>query len=336
MKRATKIGVVGTAKNTGKTTTLLTIYEFLNLNKKKIIITGIGYDGEEIDNITFLPKPRIKVNSGTIVATSERLLTHFNIPFTLIEKSNIENSLGMIVFAEINDESMVTVAGPTTLSGLKKIFMSNVVEQVDYVLVDGSINRLSPLAIVDYLIFTTGFSRSENLEQLAYEIKVIEDCFNLGIAFHSLDKNVPVIRNLISGDKIKNMAFNLSKIDMIKIEGVINGKVFIELLKSYGENKLIILDSPLTMIYSFTLNEILDLFSLVNKEKIHIAFENKPELLCITINPSFPMFNGATYRLELKSSDTLKEKISERVNLPIFDVVKKRDYFFSFLSQKFD
>ncbi|MCC6548479.1 MAG: hypothetical protein IT279_00265, partial [Ignavibacteriaceae bacterium] len=61
-------GIIGTAKNTGKTTTLNWLMK--QQGSTGIAVTGIGYDGEERDNITMLPKPRLRFEEGVIVATA--------------------------------------------------------------------------------------------------------------------------------------------------------------------------------------------------------------------------------------------------------------------------
>ena len=60
------IGIAGTAKNTGKTTTLVASIKFFAENQK-MFITGIGYDGEDFDNLTGLPKPRVFVPEGRLL-----------------------------------------------------------------------------------------------------------------------------------------------------------------------------------------------------------------------------------------------------------------------------
>ncbi|MBA7549071.1 hypothetical protein ES705_41544 [subsurface metagenome] len=57
------LGILGTAKNTGKTTTTSTLLKIANNRNLSVGITSIGYDGEDVDNITGLPKPRIFTKS---------------------------------------------------------------------------------------------------------------------------------------------------------------------------------------------------------------------------------------------------------------------------------
>ena len=58
------LGILGTSKNTGKTTTTSALLEIANNKNLSVGITSIGYDGEDIDNITGLPKPRIFAKRG--------------------------------------------------------------------------------------------------------------------------------------------------------------------------------------------------------------------------------------------------------------------------------
>ena len=69
------IGIAGTAKNTGKTTTTSFIMAEVKKNEKlNLGLTSIGYDGEDIDNVTGLPKPKIEVWPGVLVAVAEKCL----------------------------------------------------------------------------------------------------------------------------------------------------------------------------------------------------------------------------------------------------------------------
>ena len=70
----TIVGISGTAKNTGKTTTLLEVTKFFHQKSHDIFLTSIGYDGEDFDNITGLPKPRVLVPQGAMVASALPLL----------------------------------------------------------------------------------------------------------------------------------------------------------------------------------------------------------------------------------------------------------------------
>ena len=69
-----RIGFAGTAKNTGKTSTALHVLQLCHEHGLQVALTSIGYDGETMDNVTGLPKPRYWLEPGMLLATSERCL----------------------------------------------------------------------------------------------------------------------------------------------------------------------------------------------------------------------------------------------------------------------
>jgi uncharacterized NAD-dependent epimerase/dehydratase family protein len=64
------LGIAGTAKNTGKTTTLQAVVRAIRRSGTGVYLTSIGYDGEEVDTVTGLPKPKVVVEEGDMVATA--------------------------------------------------------------------------------------------------------------------------------------------------------------------------------------------------------------------------------------------------------------------------
>ena len=113
------IGTAGTAKNTGKTTTNIAILRELFKTDISIGLTSIGYDGEDIDNITGLPKPRLLLKEGTIVATSEKCLHGSTAQFDVIKSTNISTPLGKIIIAQVIKKGLVIIAGPNKSTELR-------------------------------------------------------------------------------------------------------------------------------------------------------------------------------------------------------------------------
>ncbi|MDP3832279.1 MAG: hypothetical protein Q8Q47_13505, partial [Ignavibacteriaceae bacterium] len=173
-----KIGIVGTAKNTGKTTTLSFLLSSLSHFKKNIAVTGIGYDGEEIDNITLLPKPRLLIEKNVIAATSEKCFANSDVKFELLCKTGLRTALGEILIVKIIKPGLLVIAGPNKKSDLQKIIDLISKYEIDYLFIDGSLNRLSPMSVVDRIIFTTGAARNNIVSQLASEMKAIEKIFS--------------------------------------------------------------------------------------------------------------------------------------------------------------
>ncbi|MDX9691489.1 MAG: hypothetical protein RBT45_03475, partial [Acholeplasmataceae bacterium] len=134
------IGIIGLAKNTGKTTTLNYL---INLYKDRVIgLTSIGLDGEELDQINFLPKPKIYVRKGMIVATAEACLEDANITYRLIRKVDLFTALGPIRLIEVTSDGHLVVAGPTTNNELHQL-LELMKPYDDKLFIDGAFNRMT-------------------------------------------------------------------------------------------------------------------------------------------------------------------------------------------------
>ena len=70
---ARSIAVIGLAKNSGKTVTLNAIIKGAQASGISVGVASAGRDGEKLDALTGLPKPKIALQKGTLVATAERL-----------------------------------------------------------------------------------------------------------------------------------------------------------------------------------------------------------------------------------------------------------------------
>ena len=113
------IGVMGIAKNTGKTTTLNYLID--QLSADGLFITSIGLDGEAFDQINDLPKPRIRVKKGMKVATTTECLKESTAIYQVDMKTGLATALGEVVIVEILEDGYMLVAGPTTNQELNKL-----------------------------------------------------------------------------------------------------------------------------------------------------------------------------------------------------------------------
>ncbi|MFN3282700.1 MAG: hypothetical protein ACK40Q_00495, partial [Pseudothermotoga sp.] len=86
------IGILGTAKNTGKTTALNSVLKCLN--DRRIAVTSIGFDGEDLDHVTGLPKPKVIVDEGTLVVTSVEAARYSTAKLELLENLPLETPMG--------------------------------------------------------------------------------------------------------------------------------------------------------------------------------------------------------------------------------------------------
>ena len=86
---ATRLALVGLAKNTGKTVALTTLLRELEIAGRRVGVTSVGRDGEEHDVIDArIEKPRVRLPGGSLVATTDSLLRARGLPHELLERTD--------------------------------------------------------------------------------------------------------------------------------------------------------------------------------------------------------------------------------------------------------
>ena len=171
------IGIAGTAKNTGKTTTLQAVAGYLRAEGLPIFLTSIGYDGEDLDNVTGLPKPKVTVEEGDLVATALPLLEHASARFTGEEFTGVKCALGPVYRATAVSPGKVVIAGPASTEEVGTILRTAPAERT--VLLDGALSRLAPLSLATSLIIASGAARSEDPRFIAKELQGIAAVMSL-------------------------------------------------------------------------------------------------------------------------------------------------------------
>ncbi|QMS84341.1 hypothetical protein [Candidatus Xianfuyuplasma coldseepsis] len=191
------ISIIGMAKNAGKTTVLNTI---ISAHKtKRLAISSVGLDGEEIDTITNQNKPRIQVYPGMIIATTKECLDQSTITYVIHENTNIRTALGTVVICEVIRAGLILVAGPSSRNKMKKL-KSIITKYEPYkILFDGALFRKSIASreLVDGIIFVTGASYSSNIDKVINDTKITIDHYSIKAVEQSLKINVKTNENNI-------------------------------------------------------------------------------------------------------------------------------------------
>lgn len=187
------ISIVGNAKNAGKTTVLNSIIE--TYHHQVLAISSIGLDGELIDNVTSLPKPRIFVYENMMVATAFECLKAAEATYEIIDKTGIETALGEIVIIRIKTSGNVLVGGPSIVTQMEALIKHIKTLKVDKILIDGAFSRKTISKSTDACIFAIGAVYSNDIS------KVI-DAARLTIRQFSLPKVKDNLSYLESLDKV--------------------------------------------------------------------------------------------------------------------------------------
>jgi len=331
------IGIVGTAKNTGKTTALTSILDSLSKNEFSLGVTSIGYDGEDIDNLTFLPKPRIFLKEGVIIASSSLTFETSKIKYEILYETDIYTPLGKVIIAKVLEPGKIVLAGPNNIKDLKKIIALFKTLNTDFLFVDGAMNRMAPMYLADKVIFSTGASRSTEIKNIVEEISLISLIFNKNIMpQYDINSNCFFVKNgelleteikslLTKDDLLKLFSYRPENYEKVVIKNIFSSAVvkeFVqEILKKKDTYETVFLE-PFRLLLS--MNDIsISEFRRMFTNNINISFIYKPSLIAITVNSFYPKYENFHFTAGYIDKYLLKKSVSEGVTVPVFDIFEE-------------
>lgn len=334
------IGLAGTAKNTGKTTALSALLEAAYAKGHLPGVTGIGYDGEERDNVTLLPKPRITVFPGMIVTTSERCLAVSTARLRILKRTGMLTALGEVVIGVAEKQGLVVVAGPNKTADLSATARLMLSYGVSDLLVDGSLNRIAPMIVADRVVFATGGARTTNMAQLAEETSAIEHIFRFPLcdANHALVAGIRVVANDVQIQRAagafhseRDIARALNPLPEGLAEIILPGMVSldglalicdrIETARSGGMR--LVIDNPFGLLLAGDPARVGGVLDRLERLSVRICYRRKTTLAAVTFNPYYPAFDGTTYRAAYLDASAGHSALAGVLATPVIDVVKE-------------
>jgi hypothetical protein len=329
IKRNNIISIIGLAKNVSKTTTLN--YIIKNLQGYTLGLTSIGRDGEKYDVITQLPKPRIFIKKGTIVATARQSFEASEVQMNLLKKTKYNTPLGEILILKALNDGYIELAGPSINKYLQQICIDLKNLGCNLILIDGAFDRRSyatPI-ISDATILSTGASVSEDMENVinltdhtlkllnleGEEDKQIRDLSfeifkkaNVGIIDDK--KSVKLLDMLTSLDAAKEIINYLDeKSQYLVMKGALTDKFLENLMTNTTKYKglTILVEDPTKLFLS---RKIKDKFQ---KKGGIIKVLKNIKIIAVTINPTSPL----GYKFE---KNTFLDLMKKKLNVPVFDL----------------
>lgn len=341
------LGIAGTAKNTGKTTTTASIMTELRRRGIQFYLTSIGYDGENIDNITGLPKPKLRVEPGDIVATAERCIEASTATFSILTQTPVRTPLGRVVVGRVEKGGLAVTAGPNKSAEVKTV--STILRRLGpgIVLLDGALNRIAPMAETDGFVLATGASRTLDIPRLAEETEKIWRIANLptvplalhiaerrpaGVTIFNKQGDVLTYRagaSLLSEQDVDHTVAALQDGGAcLYIPGIIGERAFAYLTDRVP-------DLPTRLFLAFS--DPIKLLAFANPIDYHgwidrleskgvlTGVVRRVPLLAVTLNPFYPEFRyeTASYRPAYLDPHWLHLTVSRRVQTPVYNVVKQ-------------
>lgn len=336
------VGIAGTAKNTGKTTTTVAILSTLRQRGIGIFLTSIGYDGEDIDNVTGLPKPKIFLAPGDIVATAERCLEAGTAKFKLLHITDIQTPLGRISIVKIKSGGMVVVAGPNKSSDLRQVIKRFRALGPGFILIDGALNRMAPMVETDGLILATGAAYSTDIPRLAAESSQVEQILQLPllsvppvlpdtIALYDSDGEILELRTEISlfsptiANKIRQC---LPLKGTLWIPGILGETAFCALCEQWcssGPPGRLLFADPLKLLVAGKAATVLERVRQLANAGIQVGVRTRIPLLAVTINPYYPQYrmDNDSYQPAYVDFHRLQVAMRNKLTSPVYDIMRQ-------------
>lgn len=330
------LGIAGTAKNTGKTTTTMALIETAGAKFIPLAVTSIGLDGEEFDQVTGLPKPRLSLPEDAYLVTAERCVNGGTAELEVLGELNAKTPLGNLQLTRVKKGGRVLMAGPNNRRDLNEAVQNLEGKGAEILIVDGALNRMAPLAGTDVFVLATGAARSSNLATLRRETEILVQVLKLPPLIpgensaHSYLLNEDGKRtlgtdSLLSSDRVKSIFKNTGEVKEIYIKGVLTGEAFSALnLSLCPAGCKLIVSNPINLLLGEDLQELARALDNWKNRGGDIGVRFDLPLRAITINPFFPDWQerGRFYQPCYVEEDKLK-KAFQSLGVPVINVVRE-------------
>jgi hypothetical protein len=318
------IGIAGTAKNTGKTTALGALIREATSRRLRVAVTGIGYDGEERDTITGLPKPRLDLPPGTIATTSEACLQVSAAKVEVLRRTGYRTPLGEVLVLRVQRGGPLVIAGPSTTAALREVCVIMATEGAGPIFVDGSLNRIAPMVVADRIVLATGAARTTDLTTLAEETAALEEIFSLPRSPAATEERVPTVEtgSLFDAEDAATLLARARGM-AVRISGLVSLEAIQRLAQDTGNNVIGRLEfpDPLRLLLTGDPIRTADSLATIRKRGTAISVAVRPALVSVTVNPYYPSYSGSTYSAAYLPAGDLLRALKQRLHTPVTDVL---------------
>ncbi len=262
-----------------------------------------------------------------IVCTAKECLAEFEAEYRVLEETHIMTALGVVVVLKITKAGNCLVAGPSTVQATKAIIDILKKYNCYKILIDGAFSKTAFASTSEAIIYSIGASYSATLDKTVEDAKYTLDILGLpkyngkvkldGINKIALIDNKDKITLLTQSSTLDDASKILSKITEEIIYIYIPKAVSKSFIKLFIEKRSelncdLIIGNPTSLVLDNQLTR--HIFLL--KQKVYVL--NPINVIAITYNPFSPM--GYNY-----NSKDFYDKLSSKINLPIYNVLKRDD-----------
>jgi hypothetical protein len=285
-----------------------------------IAITSIGLDGEEIDQVTFMEKPRVYARNGYILATAKDTLSQCEASYRVLEETDIQTPIGKILILEVTKPGNALIAGPSIVFDMERLVGVLSKYSPKKIFIDGAFFRHSLAKISEATIFVVGANLTSDIDKVVDDAVATTMKFELDIVDENISDLI-INKNVSSIDsqgKLLDFGFesvigNTEKIFVDKNKNVrflylpksLTNEFVLKLVELRHEFRFdIILESPVNI--QLNISNLMNLFKLKNK----VYVRNQVNLVAVCYNPVSPrgyIFDNDEFMLKLQ--DALKRKV---------------------------
>ena len=324
------VSIVGMAKNAGKTTALNYLIEEAIDEGIVLGITSTGRDGESTDLVTGTDKPRVFLDTDTIVSVPEKLYELADAGLEILKMTEYGSSLGRIMLCRVVTSGYVQVAGPVINASHAKMCEEMLGFGAELILIDGAIDRKSIAApeTSDAIILSTGAVLSRSMKKVieetahtvgTYRLPPLEDGYARELILEHLSEEQLM---MIDGEeaRILNRSTGLGAGKFL--DGEINentGYIFVP--GAFTQSVIADINPKKLRQVTFVLRDPTRIFidsvswSQLRKKGLKVQVLEGIEVAAITVNPSAP--GGYAF-----DHEELLKGVQEAIpDIPVIDVM---------------
>lgn len=334
-QKYTTLSIVGMAKNAGKTTALNYLIEEAMDDGVVLGITSTGRDGESTDLVTGTDKPKVFLETGTIVSVPVKLYDLADAGLEILRMTNYSTALGQIMHCRVAESGYVQIAGPVSTKDHKKMCREMIDLGAEIVLIDGAIDRKSIAApdTSDAIILSTGAVLSRSIKKVVEETAHIVGLYQLPALEEGTAKDLLLSHQdregimLIKGNELEllDLKTGLSagkfldeaideETDYIYIPGALTNSVISDIHPAKMKTVEFILKDP-TKIFIDTLH-----WQQLRKKGFTVKVMENIKVAALTVNPYAP----AGYSFEHEALLTAMKNAID--GIPVVDVKMGGDF----------
>lgn len=196
------LSIVGMSKNAGKTTALNYLIEEAMDEGIILGITSTGRDGETVDLVTGTEKPRVFLDTGTIVSVPKQLYELADAGLEILKMSKYSTALGQLMLCRVAESGYVQIAGPVSTVDHKEMCKEMLSLGAEMIIIDGAIDRKSIASpeTSDAIILATGAVLSRSMHKVVDETVHTIELYSLPIIENQFVKEV--IEDKSKNDKV--------------------------------------------------------------------------------------------------------------------------------------